>query len=149
MFGHASARANASKQRCLTLPSFTPRVRTAERLFRDDLPLAKLYLREGPRSVRAKLDIGAAERFEPLFDQFWDDLDFLTLSDWQELPSQHAEVLKRWLSMADDTPLFQALERGVVSNGFRQNLQSLLTKDETDEALDVGHRLSSVKSPSV
>jgi hypothetical protein len=122
---------------------------TTERLFRGDLSLVKLFLREGPRSVRAKLDTDTAERFEPLFDQFWDDLDFLTLSDWQDLPSQDAEALKRWLRMADDTPLFRALERGVVSDQFRQNLRGLLTEDETDEALDVGRRLGSVKSTSL
>ena len=108
----------------------------------------QMYLREAPRSVRAKVDIYAAEKFEALFERFWDDLDFLTLSEWQDLPSAHSGFLKRYMNMADDSPLFDALKQGTVSKAFRKNLHGVLTDDEVDEALAFGRRTGSVPARS-
>ena len=88
-----------------------------------------------------------AERFEALFDVFWDDIDFLSLSEWQDMPAEQVEHLKQLLRVADDTPLFQALERGAVSGAFGQNLQGLLTESEVTEALELGQRTGCVRPP--
>ena len=46
-----------------------------------------------------------AERLEELFDRFWDDIDFLTLSDWEDMDTQHAAALKQLMRFPDDTPI--------------------------------------------
>lgn len=119
-----------------------------EDLLRDEARLVRLYLRDGPKSVRIKFNVDTAERFEGLFDSFWDDLDFLTLGEWLDLPGDRAEFLKRHMRMADDAPLFQALERGTVSEAFGQNLHGLLTTSEIEKALALGRRTGSVPARS-
>lgn len=119
-----------------------------EDLLRDEARLVRLYLREGPKSVRVKFNVDTAERFEALFDSFWDDLDFLTLGEWLDLPGDRAELLKRHMRMADDAPLFQALERGTVSEAFGRNLRGLLTSSEIEGALALGRRTGSVPARS-
>jgi hypothetical protein len=68
-----------------------------------------------------------------LFDRFWDDLGFLTLGDWQDLPPERARVLKAMLSIADETPIYAAMQRGGVSPGLVGNLLGLLSKPEITE----------------
>lgn len=108
------------------------------------IEMIQLYLREGPRRVRVKIRPEMADRFEALFDAFWDDIDFLSLSEWQDMPSEQAEQIKQLMRVPDDTPLFQALERGAISDAFGQNLRGLLTKPEIAEALEIGGRTGSV-----
>ncbi len=111
------------------------------------IELIHLYLREGPRRVRVKVRPEMTERFEALFDVFWDDIDFLSLSEWQDMPAEQVEHLKQLLRVADDTPLFQALDRGAISSDFGQNLRGLLTKPEVAEALELGQRTGCVRQP--
>lgn len=85
-----------------------------------------------------------ADRFESLFDAFWEDIDFLSLSEWQDMPVEQAEQLKRWLRVPDDGPLFEALERGTVSQAFAHSLRGLMTEEEVEEALALRRRTGCV-----
>ena len=109
----------------------------AGRIIREEPEIAELYLDGGPRKIKTDLTPETAERLEELFDLFWDDVDFLTLSDWQDLDGAHAAALKEVFRFADDQPLYEALGRGRVSPGLASNLKGLLTRREIRECLAV------------
>lgn len=107
----------------------------AARIVHDEAELAEAYLRGGPRKPKVKLGKRLAERFESLFDDFWDDIDFLSLSDWQDLDADHVAALKQVLRFPDDQPIYDALERGRVSSELESNLRGLLTPSEIREVV--------------
>ena len=107
----------------------------AARIIRDEPEIARLYLRDGPRKIKTKLTRRTAERLEQLFDNFWDDVDFLTLSDWQDMDAEHVAALKHLMRIPDDQPLYDALARGQVSPRLAANLEGLLTAQEIEEVV--------------
>ena len=109
----------------------------AARIVRDEPEVAKLYLKEGPRKIKTRLTRRTAERLEQLFDNFWDDVDFLTLSDWQDMDAEHAAALKQLFRFPDDQPIYDALSRGQVSPRLASNLEGLLTQEEIEEVVGV------------
>ena len=105
----------------------------AARIVRDEPGIAKLYLRDGPRRIRTILGERTAERLNALFDNFWDDLDFLSLSDLQDMDADHVAAFKQLMRYPDDQPIYDALARGRVSSALASNLKGLLTPEEIEE----------------
>ena len=116
---------------------------TAASVIEDDLKLAKLYLDGGPRQVRASITPNTPDRLDALFDRFWDDIDFLTLSDWQDMDAAQAAFLKRIMRFPDDQPIYEALSRGRLSPDLPSNLVGLLTRKEIEECVAVLSALGS------
>ena len=103
------------------------------RIIRDEPEVAELYLKDGPCKIRRRLTLHTAERLEQLFDNFWDDIDFLTLSDWQDMDAEHVAALKHLMRIPDDQPIYDALSRGQVSPALASNLEGLLTQEDIEE----------------
>ena len=107
----------------------------AARIIRDEPELAEMYFSNGPRNVRAKLTAGTPQALEALFDNFWDDIDFLSLSDFQDLDASRAAALKQFMRFPDDQPIYDALARGRVSTELAPNLEGLITPGEINEVV--------------
>jgi hypothetical protein len=104
----------------------------------DDMPeVAVVMLRGGPRRVHPRIIKRASFRLEEMFEQFWDDWDFLLMEDFQDLPPDRAKQLKDLLRLPDEVlePMFEALERWRVSPDVAANLDGLMTEAEIQEAL--------------
>jgi hypothetical protein len=101
--------------------------------------VARAYLKAGPRRVGLRLTRKTPERLADLFDEFWDDEDFLMLDDWQDLAPDHAEAVRAMLRLADEDvrPMYEALARGKVSRGVASNLGGLLTAEEVRQWVGV------------
>ena len=105
--------------------------------FATDLPeLVIPFLRAGPRNPSPRAIRKALGQVDDLFEEFWDDHDFLMISDLQDLHPDQAGQLKLQLGLSDEylQPLYDALGRGRVSGDVSANLQGLLTDEETKEA---------------
>jgi hypothetical protein len=63
---------------------------TAGRVIQDQPELIRPWLKGGPRKVRYKLGARAPGRLRDMFFEFWDDLDFLSLEELQDLTPEHA-----------------------------------------------------------
>lgn len=107
----------------------------AARIVEDEPEIAEAYLKGGPRRLMFKAGRRLAARFELLFDGFWDDIDFLSLSDLQDVRPADAAELKAALRFIDDRPIYQALERGRLSSQLESNLRGLLTLPEISEVV--------------
>lgn len=94
----------------------------------DDAKFARIFFKHGPRTVRPQ----PPDRIRNLFLRFWDDIDFLTVEHWQDLPPDQARALKQFMRLSDEEiePLYKALERGRASPNVLSNLKGLLTKQE-------------------
>lgn len=111
----------------------------AGRIIQDEPETAQLYLENGPRRVRSNLTPDTVDRLDELFDNFWDDLDFLTLSDWQDMDAEHVAALKQLFRFPDDQPIYDALSRGQVSPAMTSNLEGLLNPEEIGEVVSVAN----------
>ena len=111
----------------------------AARIIRDEPEIAELYLKDGPRRIKTRLTLRTAERLEPLFDDFWDDLDFLSLSDLQDMDAEHVAAFKQLMRFPDDEPIYDALAQGRVSPVLASNLEGLLSPQEIAEVVSVAN----------
>jgi hypothetical protein len=59
--------------------------RTASRIIHDEPSIARKWLKPGPRRVRCRITNRMPERLKETFFEFWDDVDFLSVSALQVL----------------------------------------------------------------
>ena len=111
--------------------------RTAGRIAADEPEVAVAMFRSGPRSLTARILHRASYRLDDLFEEFWDDHDFLMIEDWQDLPPDQATRLKELMRLPDEEiePMYAALERWRVSPEVAGNLAGLMTDAEIAAAL--------------
>jgi hypothetical protein len=122
--------------------------RTAARVI-DDMPkVMAAYLDHAPRRVNTRLIRRATYRLADLFDDFWDDYDFLLIDDLQDLPPNEANAIKELMNIPDEwvQPMFDALERWHVSPDVAEHLAGLLTEEEIAEVMPQLRRLGSAVS---
>ena len=112
---------------------------TASRIATDLPELVIPFLRAGPRNPSPRAIRRALGQVDDLFEEFWDDHDFLMISDFQDLHPDQAEILKQQLGLSAEylQPLYDALGRGRVSGDVSANLQGLLTDEEIKEAMSL------------
>ena len=108
---------------------------TASCIISDDPEIAKIYLKGGPRKFSTPLSPETAEHLDYLFDRFWDDIDFLTLSNCEDMDSGHAATFKEFMRFPDDVPIYEALSRGRISQNLATNLTGLMTMVEIEECI--------------
>ncbi len=94
-------------------------------------------LRGGPRDLGVRILRRASYRLEEMFEAFWDDRDFLLIDEWQDLPPDRAEQIKKLLRLPDEVlePMFEALQRWRVSSDVGVKLEGLMTAAEIQETL--------------
>ena len=109
----------------------------AGRIICDMPEVAVAWLQGGPRKVSPRIIKRAPQRLEELFEDFWDDRDFLLIEEFQDLSPDHARHLKDMLRLPDEViePMYAALERWNVSPNVAVNLVGLLTNAEIAEAM--------------
>jgi hypothetical protein len=106
---------------------------TAGRIVNDEFELARTWLKAGPRRVRCRLTGRTPGRLHGLFFEFWDDEDFLSLSELQDLAPEHARRVRELMRWPDETiqEMEEVLTRWRASPTVLTNLEGLLTADET------------------
>ena len=112
---------------------------TAARIISDMPDLAAAWLKDGPRKVNPRILRRAHVRLEQMFEQFWDDRDFLLIDDLLDKPPDEVRMLKQLLRLPDELiqPMYDALGRGRVSPEVDANLEGLLTADEIEGNVQV------------
>ena len=72
-----------------------------------------------------------------MFEEFWDDQDFLLIDEWQDLPPDHARQIKELMRLPDEViePMYDALQRWRVSPEVGARLEGLMTEAEIAKAL--------------
>src|SRR5262245_3185895 len=105
---------------------------TAGRVVSDEFELARAWLKAGPRRVRCRLTRRTPERLHELFFEFWDDEDFLSLSELQDLAPEHARHVRELMRWPDETiqQMEEVLTRWRPSPLVLTNLEGLLTAVE-------------------
>jgi hypothetical protein len=105
---------------------------TTARLSEYDPKWAAACLKSGPRKANPRVVREAASRLTAMFDDFWDDYDFLLLEDLQDLAPDLADAIKLQLGLTEDCvePLYEALGRAYPSSELAANLDGLLSADE-------------------
>jgi hypothetical protein len=106
--------------------------RTAARVIHDEPEIARQWLKGGPRQVRCKFGNRIHERFWNLFFEFWDDVDFLSLSELQDLTPEHARAIRELMRLHDGAfdLMEEVLMRCRASPAVLANLAELLTGTE-------------------
>jgi hypothetical protein len=106
--------------------------KTAGRVIHDQLNLAWQWLRAGPRRLRRRPDRRTATRLTELFFSFWDDIDFLTIEQLQDLEPQRARAVRDFMRLGEGhfELMEQALNRWRASPEVLNNLKGLLTDEE-------------------
>jgi hypothetical protein len=105
---------------------------TTGRIINDQFELARVWLKAGPRRVRYRLSERTPGRLHDLFFEFWDDVDFLSLSELQDLTPEHARQVREVMRWPDETiqEMEEVLTRWRPSPAVLTNLEGLLTADE-------------------
>ena len=89
-------------------------------------------LNDGPCKVTVTMDESLDERWKEMFDDFWDDVDFLSLDDMQDMPPEQAKALREQFDIpevwVDD--MFAVLNRARASAAILDNLRGLLSEQE-------------------
>ena len=110
---------------------------TAGRVINDMPEVAVAMLRDGPRKVNPRIVRRASIRLDEMFEQFWDDRDFLLIDELQDLPPDHARHVKERLRLPDEAlePMYNVLQRWRVSADVAANLEGLLTDAEIRDTI--------------
>jgi hypothetical protein len=105
---------------------------TAGRVIHDQAKVARLWLRAGPRPVNCRLGGRTAGRLCELFFDFWDDIDFLSLSGLEDLEPEHARAVRELMGFPDGdvTRMEEARTRWRASPTVLAKLEGLLTEEE-------------------
>jgi hypothetical protein len=105
---------------------------TAGRVVNDEFELARAWLKAGPRRIRCRLSGRTSEQLHDLFFEFWDDEDFLSLSQLQDLTPEHARRVRELMRWSDEMiqEMEEVLTRWRASPGVLTNLEGLLTAKE-------------------
>jgi hypothetical protein len=108
--------------------------RTAGRVLSDEPKVARLWLKAGPRQVRGRLGSRARQRFWGLFFEFWDDVDFLSVGELQDLTPEHAKAVREMMRLPDGAfeQMEEVLTRYRASPAVLANLEGLLTGTEIE-----------------
>ncbi|MGO8748968.1 MAG: hypothetical protein ACLQNE_23640 [Thermoguttaceae bacterium] len=95
------------------------------------------WLKDGPRKVPTRLIKKTPLQLEDLFDEFWDDRDFLLIEEFQDSSPGHARQIKDFLGLPDEAveSMYAALERWNISPNVATNLDGLMTDAEIQAAL--------------
>lgn len=109
--------------------------RTAGRIIHDEYSLMKTWLKCGPRRVRRRITDETPERLQDLFFEFWDDIDFLSMSALQDLSPERAQAVRDEMGFAEEDiqDLEEALSRGRASPAVLANLAGLLSGKEVQD----------------
>jgi hypothetical protein len=105
---------------------------TGGRVVNDEFEVAEAWLKASPRPVRKRLGSRTAERLQHLFFGFWDDDDFLSLSELQDLAPEHARRVRELMRWPNETiqEMEEVLTRWRASAAVLANLERLLTTKE-------------------
>jgi len=105
---------------------------TAKRIIHDVPEIVRPFLAAGPRNLDRRIVRRADRRLDTIFDEFWDDYDFLMIEDFLDLPPDQAQAIKSLMNIPDEAiqPLYDALGRWHVSPNVGANLAGLLTDQE-------------------
>ena len=89
-------------------------------------------LEDGPRQVDVIMDETLAEQWQEIFDVFWDDVDFLSLSNMLDTPPEKAEMIRSLLMIPEEwvDEMFDVLSRIRASPSITENLRGLMTDQE-------------------
>jgi hypothetical protein len=105
---------------------------TAGRVISDEWKFARLWLKAGPQQVRCKLGSRAHQKLTNLFFDFWDDVDFLSIDELQDLTPEHAMAVREMMRLHDGA--FEQMEEVLMccraSSAVLTNLEGLLTGAE-------------------
>jgi hypothetical protein len=104
----------------------------AGRMINDEPGVARQWLKSGPRRVRCQLGSRVHQRFEDLFFEFWDDVDFLSVEELQDLTPERARAVREMMSLHDGAfeQMEEVLMRYRASADVLTNLEGLLTGPE-------------------
>ncbi len=110
---------------------------TAARIVNDEPELALAWLADEGRKLNHQFLRRARERFEEMFDSWWDDRDFLMLEDFQDMPPEQAQLIKTMLRLPNEMiqPMFDVLERGRVSTDVGEKLEGLLAPEKIQDVV--------------
>jgi hypothetical protein len=102
--------------------------RTAGRVISDEPKLARSWLKAGPQQVRCKLASHTHQTLRDLFFEFWDDVDFLSLDELQDLTPEHAKAVRELMRLHDGAfeQMEEVLMRCRASPAILTNLEGLL-----------------------
>ncbi len=105
---------------------------TAGRVINDEGKIARLWLKAGPQQVRCKLGGRTHQKLGNLFFDFWDDVDFLSLDELQDLTPEHASAVREMMRLHDGDfeQMEEVLMRCRASPAVLTNLEGLLTGAE-------------------
>jgi hypothetical protein len=106
--------------------------RTAARIINDEQTIARAWLKSGPRRIRCRFSDWTPERLQEMFFEFWDDIDFLSVSALQDLAPEHAQTVREVMGfLAEDIEqMEEALARYRESRAVLANREGLLTEKE-------------------
>lgn len=110
---------------------------TAKRIIHEMPEVVMPFLAGGPRRSDPRIIRRAGPRLVEMFDAFWDDYDFLLISDFQDMSPERAQDIKSHMNIPDEAiqPLYDALGRWHASPDVGGNLAGLLTADEIADAM--------------
>lgn len=105
---------------------------TAGRLCSDEPELTRLWLKAGPRLVRYQAGSRTTKKLYELFFAFWDDIDFLSIDELQDLEPNHAQRVRELMRLPEGAfeQMEEVLTRWRASSNVLANLEGLLTTDE-------------------
>jgi len=106
--------------------------RAAGRMIHDQYDLARRWLKDGPKRVRCRLGERTPDKLHDLFFDFWDDVDFLSLEELQDLAPPDAHTVRELMGLPDGEveEIQEALGRARPSPAVVENLVGLLNEDE-------------------
>ncbi len=107
---------------------------TAGRVISDEPKIARLWLKAGPQQVRCKLGSRAHPSLRNLFFKFWDDVDFLSVDELQELTPEHARAVREMMRLQDGEfeQMEEVLMRCRAFPAVLTNLEGVLTGAEIE-----------------
>ena len=105
---------------------------TAGRVISDELKIPRLWLKAGPQQARFKITGRTHQRLHDLFFAFWDDVDFLSIEELQDLTPEHAREVREMMRLHDEAfeQMEEVLMRCRASPAILTNLEGLLTTEE-------------------
>jgi hypothetical protein len=105
---------------------------TAGRVIGDQPELIRPWLKAGPRKVRRRIGPRAPGRLRAMFFEFWDDVDFLSLEDLQDLAPEHARAVRALMRLPEREmeEIEGVLARGRASPSVLTGLLGLLSEEE-------------------
>jgi hypothetical protein len=91
-----------------------------------------VVLEEGPRPVSMTMNESLVEQWQMLFEEFWDDVDFLCLEEMLDMPPDEARAMRRLLGIPEAwvDEMLAVLNRTRASGAILKHLRGLLSDAE-------------------